>query len=86
MTPIFDYLQNDVLPKNMEEARKFEMTSTWFTIIQSKLFCRSFSGPYLTCIEPSYVKCIMSELHEDKCGNHSEARSLAHKAIATRYY
>ncbi|KAL5583444.1 hypothetical protein UlMin_015886 [Ulmus minor] len=86
MTPIFDYLQNDILPNDKDTARKIKATSARFTIIQGNLFRRSFSGPYLTCIKPSQVKTIMSEIHEGECGNHSGPRSLAHKIITTGYY
>ena len=86
MTPIFDYLQNNTLPEDKDAARKIKATSARFTIIQGNLYRRSFSGPYLTCIKPSQVKTILSEIHEGECGNHSGPRSLAHKVITTGYY
>ncbi|KAL5537805.1 hypothetical protein UlMin_046133 [Ulmus minor] len=64
MTPIFDYLQNNTLPEDKDTAQKIKATSARFTIIQGNLFQRSFSGPYLTCIKPSQVKTILSEIHE----------------------
>ncbi|KAL5578087.1 hypothetical protein UlMin_019786 [Ulmus minor] len=64
MTPIFDYLQNNTLPEDKDTARKIKTISTRFTIIQGNLYRRSFSGPYLTCVNPSQVKTILSEIHE----------------------
>ena len=71
MTPIFDFRQNNILPENKDAARKIKATSDRFTIIQGNLYRRSFSGPYLTCVKPSQVKNILSELHEGECRNHS---------------
>ena len=81
MIPILDYLE--VLPENKEKGQKIKATSVRFTIIQGKLYRRSFSAPYSTCVEPSQVKNILSKLHEGECGNHSGARNLAHQIITT---
>ncbi|KAL5567200.1 hypothetical protein UlMin_030364 [Ulmus minor] len=64
MTSIFDYLQNNTLPEDKDTARKIKTTSAQFIIIQGNLYRRYFSGPYLTCIKPSQVKTILSEIHE----------------------
>lgn len=85
ITPILENLQNDILQENKEEVRKIKATSAQFTIIQGKLFSRSFLGPYLTCVKSSQVTQILSELHEGEYGNHSGTSSLAHKVITTGY-
>ena len=58
MTPVFDYLQNDILLENREEAQKVKAISARFTIIQGKLYRKSFSSPYLTRVKPLQVNYI----------------------------
>ena len=58
-------------PENKEEARKIKATFARFTTIQGKLYQMYFSGSYLTCVKPSQVKYIISELPEGECDNHS---------------
>ena len=86
MIPIIDYLQNNTLPADRNEARQVKAKAVHFSIIQGKLYKRSFSGPYLRCVNLAEAKYVLAELHEGECGNHSEARSLANIAITTRYY
>ena len=86
MNPIFDYLQNDILQENKEETQRIKAMSARFILVQGKIYSRSFSGPYLMCIEPSHAKYILSKLYEGECSNHSRGRSLAHKAITIGYY
>ena len=86
MTPIIEYLEQDILPEDKNEARRIRAKSARFTIIQGKLYKRSFSGPYLKCINPAEAKYVLAELHEGECGNHSGGRSLAHRALTQGYY
>ena len=86
ITPIIDYLQNNTLPADRNEARRVKAKAACFSIIQGKLYKRSFSGPYLRCVNPAEAKYVLVKLHEGECGNHSGARSLANKAITTGYY
>ena len=79
-------MKNDVLPDNKEEEQKIKFTYARFTIIQGKIFWKSFFGPYLTYVKPSQVKYILAKLCEGEYGNLSGAQSLAHKIITTSYY
>ncbi|XP_034225475.1 uncharacterized protein LOC117635208 [Prunus dulcis] len=42
--------------------------------------------PYLRCLTPEEGHYVLREIHEGICGNHSGARSLAHKAIRQGYF
>ncbi|XP_057787279.1 uncharacterized protein LOC131004590 [Salvia miltiorrhiza] len=86
MTPIIEYLENDALPDDRNEARRLKAQAARFSILRGKLYKRSFSGPYLKCINPAEARYILSELHEGECGNHSGGRSLAHRALTSEYY
>ena len=50
------------------------------------LYKRSFTGPYLRCLNHSEALYVLAELHEGVCGNHSGGRSLAHRAHSQGYY
>ena len=50
MTPLFRYLEADILPGDYNEARKVKKQAARFYISQEKLYQRSFSGPYLRCV------------------------------------
>ena len=86
MTPIIDYLQNNTLPADRNEARRVKAKAARFSIIQGKLYKRSFSGPYLRCVNSAEAKYVLTELHEGEYENHSGARSLANRAITAGYY
>ncbi|XP_060972398.1 uncharacterized protein LOC133038310 [Cannabis sativa] len=86
MTPIIEYLEKDVLPEDKNEARRVKAQAARFSIIRGKLYKRSYSGPYLRCVNPAEAKYILAELHEGECGNHSGGRSLAHRALTQGYY
>ena len=52
----------------------------------SKLYKRSFSGPYLLCVHPEIVEDLLYEIHEGICESHTGGRSLAHRALAQGYW
>ncbi|KAI5327751.1 hypothetical protein L3X38_027147 [Prunus dulcis] len=45
-----------------------------------------FFLPYLRCLTPEEGHYVLREIHEGICGNHSGARSVAHKAIRQGYF
>ena len=64
---------------------KRKATSYWLSE-DSKLYRRSFSGPYLLCVHPDQVESLLEEMHEGICGSHTGGRSLAHRAITQGYW
>ena len=86
MKPIVEYIENDVLPDDKNKARRVKAQAARFSIIRGKLYKRSYSGPYLRCVNPAEAKYILAELHEGECGNHSGSRSLTHRALTQGYY
>ncbi|XP_057803713.1 uncharacterized protein LOC131019046 [Salvia miltiorrhiza] len=86
MTPIMEYLERDILPDDWNDAHRIKAQAARFCIIRGKLYKRSFTGPYLKCINPAEARYVLSELHEGECGNHSGGRSLAHRALTNGYY
>ncbi|KAI5324929.1 hypothetical protein L3X38_034002 [Prunus dulcis] len=86
MDPILQFLQNQTLPTNPAEARRVCHRSARYLIINGSLYKRGFSLPYLRCLTPEEGHDVLREIHEGICGNHSGARSLAHKAIRQGYF
>ncbi|CAL8175004.1 unnamed protein product [Prunus armeniaca] len=86
MDPMIQFLQNQTLPADPAEARYVRYSSTRYLIINGALHKRGFSLPYLRCLTPEEGNYVLREIHEGICGNHSSARSLAHKAIRQGYF
>ncbi|CAL2238073.1 unnamed protein product [Prunus armeniaca] len=86
MDPITQFLQNQTLPADPAEARHVRYRSAQYLIINGALYKRGFSLPYLRCLTPEEGTYILREIHEGICGNHSDAHSLAHKAIQQGYF
>ena len=87
MDSITQFLKEDILPEEKIEADKIwrKATSYWLSK-DSKLYRRSFSGPYLLCVHPNQAESLLEEMHEGICGSHTEGRSLAHRAITQGYW
>ena len=87
MDSITQFLKEDILPEEKIEADiiRRKATSYWLSE-DSKLYRRSFSGPYLLCIHPDQAKSLLEEMHEGICGSHTRGRSLAHRAITQGYW
>ena len=61
--PIFNYLQADILPDDRVEARKIKAKSAKFSILYGKLYKKSFTGPYLSCVTPREAYDVLKSLH-----------------------
>nr|CAN61262.1 hypothetical protein VITISV_005781 [Vitis vinifera] len=83
---IIRYLRTSTLPKEPKQAHKIRVQAARFTLIRGHLYKRSFTGPYLRCLNHSEALYVLAELHEEVCGNHSGGRSLAHRAHSQGYY
>ncbi|KAK2999343.1 hypothetical protein RJ639_022750 [Escallonia herrerae] len=84
--PIKDYLQNGTLPIDPKESRSIISRSARYAIIESVLYKRSFTLPYLRCLTPTEADYALREVHEGICGQHLGARALAHKVLRQGYY
>ena len=83
---ILRYLRTGALPEEPKQAHKTRVQAARFTLIGGHLYKRSFTGPYLRCLNHSKALYVIAELHEGVCGNHSGGRSLAHRAHSQGYY
>ena len=81
------FLKHDTLLDDKNEADKIRRKASQFWLSEdSKLYRRSFSGPYLLCVHPETTELILEELHEGICGSHTGGRSLSHRAITQGYW
>ena len=83
---IIRYLQTSILSEEPKQTHKIRVQAARFTLIGEHLYKRSFTGPYLRCLDHSEALYVLAELHERVCGNHSRGRSLAHQAHSQGYY
>ena len=87
MDYITQFLKEYILPEEKIEADKIRRKATNYWLSEdSKLYRRSFSGPYLLCVHPDQVKSLLEEIHEGICGSYTGGRSLAHRAITQDYW
>ena len=86
MDPIWDYLVEGTLPSDPKEASKLRARSARFTVHRGTLYKRGFCTPILKCIGKEDANYILREVHEDICGNHIGARTLAGKTLRQGYY
>ncbi|XP_075665010.1 uncharacterized protein LOC142634594 [Castanea sativa] len=76
MTLILSFLQDGRLPQDTEEAKKVRKRVARFTILNGTLYKRSFSMPYLKCVNEEEARYILEEIHEGICRDHAGPRSL----------
>jgi ribonuclease HI len=86
MLPIIRYLKEGTLPADKTEAHKLQIRASRFQLLGGILYKMGFSRPHLRCLSPEEANYAIREVHEGVCGNHSGAKSLAHKLTRAGYY
>ena len=71
MDPYVLYLKEGILPEQKKEAEIIRRKAMRFWLSKdSKLYKRSFSGPYLLCVHPNIVEDLLYEIHKGIYGSH----------------
>ena len=87
MDSIVLFLKEYILPEGKSKANKVWRKAPRFWLSKDqKLYKRSFSGPYLLCINLEAVELLLEELHEGICGSHTRGRSLSHMTLTQGYW
>ncbi|XP_074336589.1 uncharacterized protein LOC141673746 [Apium graveolens] len=86
MTPIHNYIQIGVVPEDKLQARCLRYQAAKYVEYDGILSKRGFNQPLLRCVDMEEGNCILREVHEGICGNHSGGGSLALKALRQGYY
>ena len=77
MIPIATYLEQGMLPQDINEARKISRQAARFVIIDRVMYRKGYSMPLLQCVTKTEAELLMIEVHEGFCGNHTKGQSLA---------
>jgi len=86
MTPIVEYLDNEVLPDDEKEAKRVRRQTSFYVLNNGELFRRGSSTPLLKCLDDDRAKYVLTELHRGICGMHSRARYMATRVLRAGYY
>ena len=70
MRVIKEYLRTGTLPEKSKQVHKIRVQAARFALIGECLYKRSFTGPYLRCLDHSEAQYVLVELHEGVCSNH----------------
>ncbi|KAK0577195.1 hypothetical protein LWI29_029367 [Acer saccharum] len=86
ITPIKEYLVNDVLPSDPLEANRLKYRATRYSVLNGELYKRGYSRALQRCVGPEEAEGILRSIHSGNCGNHAGGASLAHKTLRQGFY
>ena len=86
MELISKHLEAGELLKDKLQVHWMKIKSAMYNMIVAQLYRRSYSEPYLRCLNPKEAKYVLSKLHEGVCWNHLSGWTLAHQAHTQGYY
>ncbi|GJU87454.1 reverse transcriptase domain-containing protein [Tanacetum coccineum] len=86
MTPIYEYLTEEILPEEKREARAIRRKAGRYAVTNGILYKKSFLGPWLRCVGPLQANYVLREIHEGSCSMHAGPRSVVAKVLRSRYY
>ncbi|XP_024021322.1 uncharacterized protein LOC112091560 [Morus notabilis] len=86
MTPLIQYLTNEKLPSDKDEARRIRYRVARYLLYDGLLYRRGYSTPLQRCINDGEAQKVLQEIHEGVCGNHTGGQSLALKVLRQGYY
>jgi hypothetical protein len=82
-----DYIKENKLLENKEEATRIIQRSKNYVLIGDNLYRRAASsGVLLKCVSSEKGKEILDKIHSGCCGNHVASRTLLGKAFHTEFY
>ena len=71
MDPIVIYLLHGDLSEDKNEARNLWIRAARYALIGNHLYRKSFTGPYLRCMNPEDAMRLLEEIYKGNYGNHS---------------
>lgn len=74
---MLDYILNDKLPENKNEARSLIYKASNYCVLDNKLFRRSLVEHLLKCLGLEEAKAAILEVHTEICGDHLGEKNLA---------
>ncbi|GKA34315.1 reverse transcriptase domain-containing protein [Tanacetum coccineum] len=67
MTPITEYLKDEILPDDKREASKLRIKARQYELMDGVLYRQSFLKPWLRCVGPLQADYVIREIHEGSC-------------------
>nr|GEY38079.1 reverse transcriptase domain-containing protein [Tanacetum cinerariifolium] len=86
MTPIHEYLVEEILPEEKKNARAVRRKARRYVVTNRVLYKKSFLRPWLRCVGPLQANYVLREIHEGSCNMHASPRSVVAKALRSGYY
>ena len=86
MDPIVNYLLNDTLPTNPDQARKIKRTATQYCLVDGYLCYKGKSLPLLRSLHPDDAQWALNEVHSGVCGNYVSGETLAYQVLRLGYF
>ncbi|KAK0578135.1 hypothetical protein LWI29_005686 [Acer saccharum] len=86
ITPIKEYLVNDVLLSDPSEAKRLKYRATRYSVLNGELYKRGYSRALQRCVGPEEAEGILRSIHSGNCGNHVGGVSLAHTTLRQGFY
>ncbi|GJY95022.1 reverse transcriptase domain-containing protein [Tanacetum coccineum] len=81
MTPIHEYLTEEILPEEKRKARAIRCKAGRYAMTNGILYKKSFLGPWLRCVRPLQENYVLREIYEGSCNMHAGPRSVVAKAL-----
>ncbi|GJW32932.1 reverse transcriptase domain-containing protein [Tanacetum coccineum] len=86
MTPIIEYLKDETLLDDRNEASKLRIEARQYELLEGVLYRRSFLKSWLRCVGPLQANYVIQEIHEGLCSMHAGPQSVVAKAMRLGYY
>ncbi|XP_057520371.1 uncharacterized protein LOC130800739 [Amaranthus tricolor] len=86
MEPYIEFLQNQTLPQDENQAKVLQRKARWFELYEGTLYKKSYTHPLLKCVSPEEGNYILREVHEGGCGIHQGVRTVIGKVLRSGYY
>ncbi|GJX31540.1 reverse transcriptase domain-containing protein [Tanacetum coccineum] len=86
MTPIHEYLTEEILLEEKSKARAIRCKAGRCVMTNGVLYKKSFLGLWLRCVRPLQANYVLREIHEGLCSMHAGPRFVVAKALRSGYY
>ncbi|GJX50021.1 reverse transcriptase domain-containing protein [Tanacetum coccineum] len=86
ITPIYEYLTKEILPKEKRKARAIRSKAGRYAMTNGILYKKSFLRPWLRCVGPLQTNYVLREIYKGSCSMHASPRSMVAKALRSGYY
>ena len=81
-------LEHGSSPRHLNPAKRraLRLKSAPFHLVNGILFCQSFDGVLMCCLEKDEAEKVLLELHAGEAGGHFGGDTTAHKVLRASYY